>query len=126
LVCQPDGRGVGVFVAVLVGTRVAVLVGCWVAVKVLDPALLAAGGERDFLAKFAEEAALVARLDHPNILGAHDYGEAGGTAYLVTPYVPGGTLHDRLRREGRFPAPGSATRWRLGGGEVRAREGAGA
>jgi serine/threonine protein kinase len=79
-----------------------------VAVKVLDPGLVAAAGGDAFLVRFADEAALLARLAHPHILGVHDYGEAAGTAYLVLPYVAGGTLHDRLRRGPLAPAAAAA------------------
>jgi eukaryotic-like serine/threonine-protein kinase len=74
-----------------------------VAIKVLDPALLDGADERDFLARFEAEAAVVAGLDHPHILGIHDYGEAEGTVYLVMPYLDGGTVADRLREAGRLP-----------------------
>lgn len=33
----------------------------------------------------------------------HDSGEAGGLLYYVTPYVPGGSLRDRLERESQLP-----------------------
>ena len=36
----------------------------------------------------------------PTSSAVYDYGEARGTAYLVMPYVEGGTLHDRLRARG--------------------------
>ncbi len=70
-----------------------------VAVKVLKAELTE---DPSFLARFKEEAARVAELDHSHILGVHDYGEAGGTAFLVMPYIEGGTLFDRLRGEGQF------------------------
>src|SRR5215218_1636711 len=73
------------------------LLGRQVAVKVLRPDLAA---EPDFLARFGREARAVAALDHPHILAVHDYGESDGLAYLVLPYVPGGTLDDRLHQEG--------------------------
>lgn len=75
----------------------------YVAVEVLNPELLGAPVEQDFRARFATEAAVVARLDHPNILGLRDYGEAEGTLYLVMPYVAGGTLEDRLRGTSGLP-----------------------
>jgi len=53
------------------------------AIKIFDHALLANVGERDFLARFAQEAAQVARLSHPNILSVNGFGEAEGTAYMV-------------------------------------------
>src|SRR6476659_8587444 len=69
------------------------------AVKVL-PANLA--NEPDFLKRFEREAASAARLDHPNILPVYDYGEEGGTPYIVMPYVKGGTLKDVMTR-GQLP-----------------------
>lgn len=90
---RPLGRGG--FATVFLATHLRL--GRPVAVKVLDPALLSGSDARDFLARFEREAALVAQLDHPNILGIHDFGEAASTAYLVMPYVRGGTLADALR-----------------------------
>lgn len=43
--------------------------------------------------------------NHPNIVSVYAGGLTdGGLPYLVMPYVPGGSLHERLRREGRLPA----------------------
>ncbi len=58
-----------------------------VAVKILNPDLVAqaAETEQDFLSRFEREAQAVAALEHPNILGIYDYGQAEGTAYLVMP-----------------------------------------
>jgi serine/threonine-protein kinase len=66
-----------------------------VALKVVHPRL-----ERDpaFVARFLREARVVGRLQHPHILPLYDTGEQDGRAYLVTPYVPGGTLEDWLAR----------------------------
>jgi serine/threonine protein kinase len=70
-----------------------------VAIKVLRPELAAViGAER-----FVREIRTIAALQHSHILGLIDSGEAGGTAYYVMPYVDGGTLRDRLRREGQLP-----------------------
>ena len=70
-----------------------------VAIKLLPPAL---ASNHAYLADFTYEARAVAALDHVHILGAHDFGEhalADGSVlpYLVMPYVPGGTLADRIR-----------------------------
>lgn len=70
-----------------------------VAVKVLAPGL--AGGANG--ARFLEEIRLTARLRHPHILPLFDSGVAAGRPWYVTPYVEGGTLRDRLLREGRLP-----------------------
>jgi eukaryotic-like serine/threonine-protein kinase len=70
-----------------------------VAVKVLNPELTQ---DRTFLARFAEEAQHVAALEHQNILSVYDYGTVEDTAFLVMPYVAGGTLRDKLDRMGRL------------------------
>jgi len=45
----------------------------------------------------AWEASVLGRLgDHPNIAKAHDYWEEGKTAVMVTRYLAGGTLADRI------------------------------
>nr|MBA3498476.1 PD40 domain-containing protein [Gemmatimonadales bacterium] len=76
-----------------------------VAIKVLRPELGAMlGGDR-----FLREIQLTARLRHPHILPVYDSGDAGGVLYYVTPMVDGGSLRDRLRREGRLP-PAEAVR----------------
>ncbi len=53
----------------------------------------------DFLRRFAREARVLARLDHPNILPIYDYGEQNEHAYLVIPYMPGGSLRDFLQQQ---------------------------
>ena len=66
-----------------------------VAVKVL-PAHLAASG--DLAARFAREAQILSRLNHPNICTLYDTGRDGDHDYLVMELVAGETLTDRLRR----------------------------
>ena len=73
-----------------------------VAIKVLNADLTA---DPDFLARFEREAQAIAALDHPNILAVYDYGQAHDTAYLVMPYVEGGTLYDRLREQRTLGLP---------------------
>jgi serine/threonine protein kinase len=60
---------------------------------------------RRFLERFRREADAVAALDHANILPIYEYGEQGDVAYLVMPYVAGGTLRDRVERKGQLPLP---------------------
>ena len=70
-----------------------------VALKVLHPDLAAAlGAER-----FGREIRLTARLQHPHILPVFDSGVAGGQLWFTMPYVEGGTLRSRLRRELQLP-----------------------
>jgi serine/threonine-protein kinase len=73
-----------------------------VAVKVLNSELTE---DENFLTRFEKEAQSIAALEHPNILSVYDYGQAEDTAYLVTPYIEGGTLHDKLRKERKFSLP---------------------
>jgi serine/threonine protein kinase len=52
--------------------------------------------ESDFVARFRREALAISRLDHPHILPIYDFGEQDGFPYMVTPFVAGGTLAQRL------------------------------
>jgi serine/threonine-protein kinase len=72
-----------------------------VALKVLDPAVGALLGRERFL----REIETAAQLQHPHILPVHDSGDAAGLLWYTMPYVEGESLRDRLRREGKLPAP---------------------
>src|ERR1017187_481051 len=65
-----------------------------VAVKVL-PAAFTNDPER--LRRFQQEAQAVAALNHPNILAIHDFGEHEGSPYIVTEFLEGETLRERMR-----------------------------
>ncbi len=71
-----------------------------VAVKVFWPR---PGETKDFLRRFSREARVLAQLDHPNILPVYDYGEQDGQAYLVMPYMSGGSLKDKLKERNALP-----------------------
>ncbi len=71
-----------------------------VAVKIFQPR---PGETQDFLHRFTREARVLARLDHPQILPVYEYGEQGNLAFLVTPYLSGGTLRDKLKEQKVFP-----------------------
>ena len=45
-----------------------------------------------FAERFAREAKALARLNHPNIVGVHDFGETDGLFYFVMEYVGGANL----------------------------------
>ena len=60
-----------------------------VALKVL-PSHLAQDPE--FLARFEQEAKVLAKLQHPHILPVHDFGESDGLTYIVMPFIKTGTL----------------------------------
>ena len=67
-----------------------------VAIKVLRPELAATLGAERFL----REIGIAARLSHPHLVPLIDSGDAGGLLYYVSAYMPGGSLRERLRREG--------------------------
>src|SRR5437667_4370355 len=74
----------------------------YVAVKVLQfqPEM----GDRPIvLARFQREANTAAMLEHIHIIPIFDYGELAQIAYLVMPYVNGGSLSDVLQRQGKLP-----------------------
>lgn len=66
-------------------------VGRTVALKVVDPAITADPQAR---ARLLEDAALAARLSHPNIATLWDVGEADGGVYLAYEFVAGRRLRD--------------------------------
>jgi eukaryotic-like serine/threonine-protein kinase len=68
-----------------------------VAVKVLFPQYAA---DPSFVQRFRREAQDSANLNHPNIVGVYDWGEEGGTYFIVMEYVAGRSLADVLRQEG--------------------------
>jgi serine/threonine protein kinase len=57
-----------------------------VALKILPPQT---SGDAGFAERFTREARALARLNHPNIVGVHDFGVAGGLHYFVMEYVEG-------------------------------------
>jgi serine/threonine-protein kinase len=70
-----------------------------VAIKLLHPDLSAAvGGDR-----FHREIKIATGLTHPNILPAHDSGEAEGSLYYVMPFVEGESLRSKMDRERQLP-----------------------
>ena len=61
------------------------------------------GDEADFhwgLDRFLDEARVMARFKHPNIVQVQHFFQAHGTAYIVMEYVEGETLSDLLKRKG--------------------------
>jgi serine/threonine protein kinase len=64
-----------------------------VALKILP---LQAGSDPSFAERFAREARALARLNHPNVVGVHDFGEVGGLYYFVMEYVDGVNLRQLL------------------------------
>lgn len=58
-----------------------------------------------FREKFLKEARNIARLNHPNIVRIIDVFEENGTAYYVMEYAEGGSLADKVKREGNLSEP---------------------
>ncbi|MEM7200450.1 MAG: serine/threonine-protein kinase [Planctomycetota bacterium] len=71
-----------------------------VALKILAPEL---SSDPSFEERFTREARALAKLNHPNIVSVHDFGEIDGTYYLVMEFVEGAALRDLLR-DGAFTA----------------------
>ena len=53
--------------------------------------------------KFLKEAQMIASLKNEHIIQIHDIFEENGTAYYVMEYVQGGSLKDKVEREGALP-----------------------
>jgi serine/threonine-protein kinase len=76
----------------------------YVAIKILprqyaqDPAIRAG---------FQRDADTIVTLEHPHILPVFAYGDENEFAYLAMPYLPAGTLKDRIRR-GKLSLPEAA------------------
>ncbi|HKQ78890.1 MAG TPA: protein kinase, partial [Blastocatellia bacterium] len=67
-----------------------------VAVKVLPSAFSA---DRDRLRRFEREARAASALNHPNIITIHEIGQTEQLHFIVTEYVEGQTLRQRLANE---------------------------
>ena len=66
-----------------------------VAVKVLPPGTFPDDNARK---RFRREARILAKLNHPNVAMAFDFGQQDGIDYLVTEYVSGITLDAKLAK----------------------------
>jgi eukaryotic-like serine/threonine-protein kinase len=65
-----------------------------VAIKVLPSAM---AQDADRLRRFEQEARTIAALNHPNILGIHDIGTYNGAPFLVSEFLEGATLREKLQ-----------------------------
>ncbi|HLA13539.1 MAG TPA: serine/threonine-protein kinase, partial [Gemmatimonadaceae bacterium] len=69
-----------------------------VAIKILREEFGASVGA----GRFMREIGIAARLSHPHLVPLIDSGEHDGSLYYVSPYIEGGSLRERLEREGRL------------------------
>src|SRR5215475_1357182 len=72
-----------------------------VAIKTIRPEYASAQAVR---AMFLDEAAILARINHPGIATVHDFGEEGGTLYMVMEYVAGIPFRDVIEEHHIPPA----------------------
>jgi serine/threonine protein kinase len=72
-----------------------------------------AGFFRKGLDRFLQEAEVLSRFDHPNVVKVVDFFQENGTAYIVMPYYDGTTLGKLVEQRGRL-APEVAVRVMLG------------
>jgi serine/threonine-protein kinase len=77
-----------------------------VAVKVLGSWL---ASDASFVERFRREALAAARISHPSLVAVYDAGSEDDLHYIVMEHVPGETLAEALRREGRLPADRART-----------------
>jgi serine/threonine protein kinase len=76
------------------------VMGRTVAVKVINPSVLA---HPDALPRFQGEVKAAAKLDHPNIVRAHDAEQVGSMHLLVMEYVEGTSLAELVAKKGPQP-----------------------
>jgi len=70
-----------------------------VALKILAPV----SRDPDFVTRFLEEARMLGRLSHPNIVAAHYAGFDKGVYFLAEDLVEGQDLGQRLKESGKLP-----------------------
>lgn len=70
----------------------------FVALKLMAPERVK---DPEFARWFGQEAQALAKLNHPNIVTVHDFGQAGGYFYLLMEFVDGVNLRQAMRA-GRF------------------------
>ena len=64
-----------------------------VALKILPTTF---AGDADRLQRFEHEARILSALNHPNLLAIHDVGAQNGTHYLVSEFLEGQTLREKM------------------------------
>ncbi len=71
-----------------------------VAIKILPPELAV---HEELKARFVEEARVLAKLEHPNIVHLNNFTEAGGRLCLVMQFVEGVTFESKIVQHGKVP-----------------------
>ena len=57
-----------------------------------------------FLTRFQREARAMAQLNHPNLVGIHDFSADGEPIFLIMDLITGGTLRELVAERGPMPA----------------------
>ena len=59
----------------------------------------------DLRVRFVREAEFAMKIHHNNLVSVYDVGEDPdtGLCYIIMEYVPGGTLADRIKAQGKIP-----------------------
>lgn len=70
-----------------------------VAIKMLRPGVL---GDPSAVARFAQEAQIAGSISHPNIAGVYEFGQEGGSCFLVMELLDHGSLAAKIQA-GRLP-----------------------
>ena len=70
-----------------------------VAIKVLPQKH---SSDPNFIQRFYDEGKAAAKLNHPNIVGAYDVGQAGNFHYFVMEFVDGRTVYDDISKHGAY------------------------
>ncbi len=73
-----------------------------VAIKVLPPDT---STNQRFIQRFVDEARTLATFTHPNIVQVYDVGVEDGIYWFSMEAVPGQTLSDLLKKDGKIPVP---------------------
>ncbi len=69
----------------------------FLAIKTMSPAVL---GDAELGQRFLREAQSAARLNHPNVVTLHDFGEDAGRFFMAMELLEGEDLKDLLKRRG--------------------------
>ncbi len=68
-----------------------------IAIKILNTEELSPEGKEEER-RFSNEARLLSAFNHPNIVKVLDHGKSEHSLFMVMPFLPGGTLADRLTK----------------------------
>ncbi|RJR49617.1 MAG: hypothetical protein C4576_06480 [Desulfobacteraceae bacterium] len=74
----------------------------YVALKIMSQEI---ASDAAAVSRFEVEAKIIGNLQHPYILPVYDFGKAKGYYYLAMRLVETGSLHDLIRKNGRFDLP---------------------